>query len=441
MRACCARQSAYVSRSRASRKRSLASSALQRTEIGARQNVNSERKDQIKRHTILSGIQPTGVPHLGNYLGALRQWRDFQDASNTSASSVSSQARHRLYYSIVDLHALTGSIAGADRNRLRKESFASLLAVGLSPDHSALFLQSDIPYHTELMWILSTIASTGYLSRMTQWKSKLNLDPNETLFTEAATEKLKLGLFSYPVLQAADILLYKPTLVPVGEDQAQHIEFARTLARGFNAHFGPIPSQPERAQDAPPDETQDGTPSEPQDGPQAESASQKYVFNPIPEALISPAKRVMSLRQPFKKMSKSDPDPRSRILITDTPDDIYLRLKGAVTDSELGITYDPGRRPGVSNLIEILKHATRSDMSYEEIASQHKLSSKQAFKEFVAIAVVKELEGVRAKFLEVMQPGNVELKEAYEKGKRKAMSRAAFTMGEVRKTLGIEPLA
>ena len=355
----------------------------------------------------------------------------------TSGRSAQSQPRHLLYYSIVDLHALTGSIPGVDRNRLRKESFASLLAIGLSPKHSALFLQSDIPYHTELMWILSTIAPTGYLSRMTQWKSKLYLDPETSLFSEAATRKLKLGLFSYPVLQAADILLYKPTLVPVGEDQAQHIEFARTLARSFNAHFGPIPSQPDRAQIDPPDETQ----NEPRDEPHDESASQKYIFDPIPEALISPAKRVMSLRQPLKKMSKSDIDPRSRILITDSPDDIHLRLKGAVTDSELGITYDPQRRPGISNLIEILKHTTRTEMSCEEIAGQHALLSKQAFKEIVAIAVVKELEGVRERFHDLMQPGNVELREAYEKGKRKAMSRAAFTMGEVRKTLGLEPLA
>ena len=266
------------------------------------------------------------------------------------------------------------------------------------------------------MWILSTIASTGYLSRMTQWKSKLSLDPSTTLFSDAATDKLKLGLFSYPVLQAADILLYKPTLVPVGEDQAQHIEFARTLARGFNAHFGHIP--PSRS------------------APQ--QSEEQFVFDPIPNAQISPAKRIMSLRHPTQKMSKSDLDPKSRILITDDADTIRAKLKNAVTDSIEGISYSRTERPGISNLIEILKYTTRNGMSCEDIAGQCQSMSKGAFKAMVADAVVKELEGVRERFDSVMSEGNGELKQAYEEGKDKALKRAGQTMGEVRRVLGLE---
>lgn len=420
MRACWSRQLAPISKCGTSRWRSFNNSTLRQAKTGALGETKARSKHIVTSHTILSGIQPTGVPHLGNYLGALRQWKDFQDESNTLSSSKQSQPSHNLYYSVVDLHALTGSVDGADRHRLRKESFASLLAIGLLPKHSTLFLQSDIPHHTELMWILSTIASTGYLSRMTQWKSKLSLNPNATLFSDAVTEKLKLGLFSYPVLQAADILLYKPTLVPVGEDQAQHIEFARTLARSFNAHFGPLPLQSSETLN--------------------DRVSQKFVFDTIPEALISPAERIMSLRQPAKKMSKSDADSKSRILITDTADDIRSKLKSAVTDSEEGISYDRQRRPGISNLVEVLKHVTRSELMCEEIAIQHRNMSKQAFKELVADAIITELNGVRERFLDAMKPGGLELREAYEDGKQKAMKRAEGTMGEVRKTLGLEPL-
>jgi tryptophanyl-tRNA synthetase len=379
----------------------------------------STRKS-FKPLTILSGIQPTGVPHLGNYLGALRQWKDFQEQSIDCRIPHQPSPRHKPYFSVVDLHALTSTIKGVDRNRLRKESFASLLAIGLRPPHSALFFQSDVPAHSELMWILSTIASTGYLSRMTQWKSKLQLPSDTDLYSDIATEKLKLGLFSYPVLQAADILLYRPDVVPVGEDQAQHIEFARNLARSFNSHFGKIP---------------------PEDATRPIGAeNQRDVFNPLPEALISPAKRIMSLRDPTHKMSKSHTDSKSRILITDNPEEIHAKLRAAVTDSDSSISYSPDTRPGVSNLIEILKHTTRSELSCEEIGDEHRSMSKQAFKELVGDEVAKALAGVRERFEEVMQPGNKDFEEAYWHGLGMARDTARTTMDEVRRAVGLEQL-
>jgi tryptophanyl-tRNA synthetase len=182
-----------------------------------------------------SGIQPTGIPHLGNYLGALRPWKDLHDEVSNRESQKCQQ--YEQYFSVVDLHALTSTTPAKDFAQQRKETFAALLATGIwNNKHTTLFMQSDVPQHASMMWMLSTIASTGYLSRMTQWKSKLHLSEDANLDSDEATAKLKLGLFSYPVLQAADILLYQPTVVPVGEDQLQHIEFARVLARAFNAH-------------------------------------------------------------------------------------------------------------------------------------------------------------------------------------------------------------
>ncbi|KAJ9611948.1 Tryptophan--tRNA ligase, mitochondrial [Cladophialophora chaetospira] len=307
------------------------------------------------------------------------------------------------YFSVVDLHALTSDIPGSERARLRKESFAALLAIGLKNNaNTTLFFQSDVKQHTDLMWILSTIASTGYLSRMTQWKSKLNLPENANLDSDEATAKLKLGLFSYPVLQAADILLYRPAIVPVGEDQLQHIEFARTLARGFNAYV------------------------------------EKKVFR-VPWPVISPAKRIMSLKRPEHKMSKSDPDPKSRILITDSTEEIHAKLRGALTDSEVGISFDPERRPGVSNLVEILKHVTESRESSEFIAKDNANVSMRAFKEMIADQINLALSGIRENFLEIMGK-NDQLRQEIDYGSRKARRKARATMADVHETIGLTRL-
>ncbi|KAF7714119.1 Tryptophan--tRNA ligase, mitochondrial [Penicillium ucsense] len=337
---------------------------------------------------VFSGIQPTGVPHLGNYLGALREWVKLQDEAEPGT---------KLIFSIVDLHALTVPQEAAQLRRWRKEAFATLLAVGLDPKRSTIFYQSEVPAHAELMWILSTVASMGYLSRMTQWKSKLQLPEDTTLEQADARAQLRLGLFSYPVLQAADILVHRATHVPVGEDQRQHLEFSRYTANSFNHLYGPI--------------------------------------FPIPEAQISPAKRVMSLKEPTSKMSKSHPDPKSRILLTDSPSTIHKKIKVALTDSQPLITYDPAHRPGVSNLLEILSHF--ENRSCEEIAGEFEGASLRVLKEHVAARISAHLEAVRDRYEEVMGDRTGYLESVAREGAERAGGNARETMRMVRDVMGL----
>ncbi|KAL5332735.1 hypothetical protein BJX70DRAFT_383195 [Aspergillus crustosus] len=338
-------------------------------------------------NTIFSGIQPTGVPHLGNYLGALREWVKLQ---NVAAGDT------KLLFSIVDLHALTVPQERRQLTRWRKEAFATLVAVGLNPARSTIFYQSAVHHHTELFWILSTVASTGYLSRMTQWKSKLQLPENTSMESLEVRSKLRLGLFSYPVLQAADILVHRATHVPVGEDQRQHLEFSRYTASSFNHLYGPI--------------------------------------FPAPEALISPAKRVMSLKEPTLKMSKSHVDDRSRITLTDTPENVWRKVKVALTDSELGITYDPIARPGISNLIEILSHL--EGRSCSEIALSFKSASPRALKEQLSKEISEVLSPIREKYYSLMEDGKV-LDDIAEQGALDARANAEITMKKVRDAVGL----
>ncbi|KAJ9221621.1 hypothetical protein DTO027B5_2756 [Paecilomyces variotii] len=339
--------------------------------------------------TIFSGIQPTGVPHLGNYLGALREWVRLQNDSATGT---------KLIFSIVDLHALT---VPQDASRLRewkREAFTMLLAIGLDPNRCTIFYQSAVSAHAELMWILSTVASMGYLSRMTQWKSKLKLPEDTSLEHSAAKSKLRLGLFSYPVLQAADILVHRATHVPVGEDQKQHIEFTRYTANSFNHLYGPI--------------------------------------FPSPEPLISPARRVMSLKEPHQKMSKSHTDDRSRILLTDSPEQIRKKIKLALTDSEPSVTYDPVHRPGVSNLLEILCHLQSDNKSCEEVALEHRSTSIRALKELVADTLVNHLNGIRERFFALQDQRNY-VDSVAEAGAIAARANADSTMKTIRAAMGL----
>ncbi|BCR89078.1 tryptophan--tRNA ligase MSW1 [Aspergillus chevalieri] len=345
-------------------------------------------KTSLATHkTIFSGIQPTGIPHLGNYLGALREWVQLQNGATEGT---------KLLFSVVDLHALTVPQDAPRLRNWRKEMFATLLAVGLDPARSAIFYQSDVPAHTELFWILSTVASMGYLSRMTQWKSKLQLPENTNLEDSAARSKLRLGLFSYPVLQAADILVHRATHVPVGEDQRQHLEFSRNTANSFNHLYGSI--------------------------------------FPLPEALISPAKRVMSFKEPTLKMSKSHPDERSRILLSDTPEEIHKKIKGALTDSEPQLNYDPDNRPGVSNLIEILGHF--EGKSRDEVVSEFQHSSLRALKEHVANRVAIDLLPIREKYFAFME-NKTYLEDVANQGSQAARSNAEATMTQVKEALGL----
>ncbi|KAL4782735.1 hypothetical protein BJX76DRAFT_331784 [Aspergillus varians] len=337
--------------------------------------------------TIFSGIQPTGVPHLGNYLGALREWVKIQNAATKDT---------KLLFSIVDLHALTGPQQSRQLRNWRKEAFAMLIAVGLDPKRSTIFYQSAVHHHAELFWILSTVASTGYLSRMTQWKSKLQLPEDTSLESSEARSKLRLGLFSYPVLQAADILVHRATHVPVGEDQRQHLEFSRYTANSFNHLYGTI--------------------------------------FPSPEALISPAKRVMSLKEPTLKMSKSHVDERSRIILTDSPEDIQRKVKVALTDSEPGITYDPTRRPGISNLIEVLSHL--EGRSCHEIALSYDVASPRALKEHLSGKICEVVSPIREKYNATIADDR-SLDAISEQGAREARANAEITMEKVREVMGL----
>jgi tryptophanyl-tRNA synthetase len=351
---------------------------------------HTRRISTAPRNVVFSGIQPTGVPHLGNYLGALRQWVRLQDeaAPNTT-----------LLFSIVDLHAITVRQDPRALQQWRREMLASLLAVGLDPARCVLFAQSSVKQHAELMWILSCGASMGYLGRMTQWKSKMQL-PEHASPLAASTNQLKLGLFSYPVLQAADILLYNTTHVPVGDDQAQHLEFTRELAIAFNHLYGPLLT--------------------------------------VPETQLSPAKRVMSLVEPTKKMSKSDPRPKSRILITDERHAIHAKLKSALTDSIEGVSYDPEARPGVSNLVDLLFHFDQAGAaSPEELALDLKDLSMRALKEKAADTLDRSIAPIRERYQALMSGDQRELVAHAEHGAQKAEAIAESTMQRIRNAMGM----
>ncbi|ROW14356.1 hypothetical protein VPNG_03853 [Cytospora leucostoma] len=343
---------------------------------------------------IFSGIQPTGIPHLGNYLGALSEWVRLQ---NEAAPDT------KLLYSVVDLHAITIPQKAAELRRWRREMLAALLAVGLDPERSIISYQSSCPAHSELMWILSCTASMGYLNRMTQWKSKLSLSSDASALDDSAKSALKLGLFSYPVLQAADILVHRATHVPVGEDQRQHLEFARECANVFNNAYGGA------------------------------------VLTP-PETILSPARRVMSLTEPTKKMSKSDANPASRILITDEPDVMRKKIMRSLTDMESDrVTYEPERRPGVSNLLEILSILSGEARTPAETADgfagvQHPL---KALKERTADAVVSSMGDIRERYLELLGgDGGRRLDDIEAQGAETARANAEITMKRVRKVVG-----
>ncbi|KMK55062.1 tryptophanyl-tRNA synthetase [Aspergillus fumigatus Z5] len=315
------------------------------------------KSSSAANQTIFSGIQPTGVPHLGNYLGALREWVRLQNAAKEGT---------RLFFSIVDLHALTVPQDASQLRNWRKETFATLIAVGLDPNRSTIFYQSAVHAHAELFWILCTIASMGYLSRMTQWK-------------------------------AADILVHRATHVPVGDDQRQHLEFSRNTANSFNHVYGPI--------------------------------------FPSPEAIISPAKRVMSLKEPTLKMSKSHADRRSRIILTDSPAEISKKINAALTDSELTITYDPVRRPGVANLIEILSHF--DGRTCDEIAMEYRSASLRALKEHLARTLSNHLEPIREKYLSLVGDQTDYLDSIAEQGSEAARANAELTMEQVKVAMGL----
>jgi tryptophanyl-tRNA synthetase len=327
------------------------------------------------RPRVLSGIQPTSDSfHLGNYLGAVKQWVAIQDS-------------HEVYYCVVDLHAITLDAPPPEvlRSRIRA-SVAQLLAAGLDPARCSLFAQSHIPGHAQLSWVLECITGFGEASRMTQFKDKS---------TRGSTEHITVGLFTYPVLMAADILIYQADEVPVGEDQRQHIELTRNLAQRFNTRYGQTFTVPEPF---------------------------------IPKATA----KILDLQDPTSKMSKSLPDAGTLSLL-DAPDVLVKKIKRAVTDTGTEVRYDPVAKPGVSNLLSILAAVT--DRSVQQVADEFSGQGYGAFKAAVADAVVAFLQPLGARTRELLaDPGEID--RVLAAGAARAGEVAARTVAEVYERVG-----
>ncbi|EFA03333.2 tryptophan--tRNA ligase, mitochondrial [Tribolium castaneum] len=325
---------------------------------------------------IFSGIQPTGQIHLGNYLGAIAQWVKLQENNED------------MILSIVDLHSIT---LPQDPKTLSKnilEMAATLLACGIDPSKVILFQQSMVPAHTHLSWCLGCICTMPRLAHLPAYKEK-----------SANLKDIPLGLFVYPVLQAADILAYKATHVPVGEDQAQHIQLTQDLARMFNNRFG-------------------------------------ETF-PTPHCIFpgSDFARLRSLRDPAKKMSKSDPDPKSRICLIDPPDEIVKKIKKSVTDFTSEVTYDPENRPGVANLISIHSFVTGKTVS--QICDEAKNLNTGQYKLQVADAVVSHVAPIQKKISDLLHNQDF-LLQVLESGAEKATEISEATLQEVKDKLGLQ---
>ena len=322
---------------------------------------------------VLSGIKPTGHAHLGNYLGALRPW-------------VADQHDHDSFHPVVDLHALTVEQDPAELRANTLELVRTLIAVGLDPDVCTLFLQSHVHEHPELAWLLECTATFGELRRMTQFKEK-----------SGGQETVRAGLFTYPVLMAADILLYDADLVPVGDDQRQHLELTRDLAIRFNGRYG-----------------------------------ETFV---VPEAGVPKVgARIMDLQDPTGKMGKSLDSPQGTVYLLDDPDAIARKIKRAVTDTGADVVYDPEHKPGVSNLLEILGAATGRTPA--EAAAGY--SQYGPLKADTADAVVELLRPVQERYAELVADptGTAGI---LEKGAAKAHAVAAATLARAKDAVGLLP--
>jgi tryptophanyl-tRNA synthetase len=322
---------------------------------------------------VLSGIQPTGDVHLGNYLGAIRLW-------------VADQHLHDAFFCVVDLHALTADHDPAELAAKTRQTATVLLAAGLDPDVCTLFVQGHVAEHSQLAWLLECTATFGELRRMTQFKDK-----------SAGHESVSVGVFTYPVLQAADILLYDADQVPVGDDQRQHVELCRDLAVRFNHRYGEVFRVP--------------APSIPKVGA-----------------------RVMDLQEPTTKMSKSRSSPQGKIEILEPGEAVVRKIKRAVTDNDGVVAYDPLGKPGVSNLLELL--AVTTGVTPAEAAERY--TQYGPLKADTAEAVVEFLRPVRARYEALIaDPGHVD--EVLAKGAAKAEVVAAATLRRARDAVGLLP--
>ncbi len=332
----------------------------------------SEEIKQERKKRSLSLIQPTSVPTLGNYLGAMKGWAAFQEDFDT-------------VFGIADLHSIT---VRQDPKKLREQTvslYALLMSVGLDPDKSILFIQSHVPQHSQLGWLLNCYTQFGELNRMTQFKDK----------SAQHADNVNAGLFTYPCLMAADILLYQADVVPVGADQKQHLEITRDIAERFNGVYGNVFTVPE-----------------------------PY----IPKA----GARVMSLADPTRKMSKSDPNPKGTVYLTDEPNVIMKKFKSAVTDSEMSVRYAEGK-DGINNLMTIYSAVTGKN--FDTIEAEFSGKGYGDFKAAVGEAVVAELEPIQKKYKEFMAD-KAYLKEQWTKGADIAQRVSQRTLDKAMKKIG-----
>ncbi|WP_432201204.1 tryptophan--tRNA ligase [Erythrobacter sp. W53] len=333
---------------------------------------------------VVSGIQPTGNLHLGNYLGAIRNWVKMQDEMDKGSECL---------FFLADLHAISQPHDPAELRQGTLEMTAALVACGIDPDRSILFNQAQIPAHTEMQWLLNSTARMGWLNRMTQWKDKAGKN----------REGASVALFTYPVLQAADVLLYQATHVPVGEDQKQHLELARDIAQKFNTDF----------------------------------ASEDEPLFTLPEPFIPPmAARIMSLRDGMAKMSKSDPSERSRINLSDDADTVLAKVKKAKTDPEALPSETAGLagRPEALNLVTI--YAALKDCSVDDVLADFGGQGFGAFKPALAELMVETLKPITQRFSQLMEDREA-LDAILARGGAKGRELAAPTLAATYDALGL----
>lgn len=333
---------------------------------------------QEKKKIVLSCIQPTGTPTLGNYLGALKNWANMCDDYNC-------------LYGVADLHSITVPTFRDNPSQLKKntlELYALLLALGIDPEKNIVFVQSHVPTHAQMGWILNCYTQFGEAARMTQFKEK----------SQKHKDNITVGLFDYPILMAADILIYNADFVPIGADQKQHLEIARNICDRFNAIYGDVLK--------------------------------------MPEPFIGKAgAKITSLQDPLKKMSKSDENPKSYISMLDEPNVIMKKIKSAVTDSEACVRFADGK-DGINNLMTIYSCCTGK--SFEEIEKEFDGKGYGDFKTAVGEAVVKELEPIQTKYKELINEKKY-LEECMKNGAEMATRISQRTLDKVMKKVGFLP--
>lgn len=326
----------------------------------------------MSKPILISGVQPSGKLHIGNYISALKNFVYLQNSG-----------RYQCYFFVADLHSLTSDFNPSEKYKQIMDIALSFLAAGIDPKKSTIFIQSQIPDHSELTWILNTITPFGELKRMVQFKDK-----------SSRQDEVNVGLFDYPVLQAADILLYDAEIVPVGEDQVQHLELTRTLARKFNSKF-------------------------------------KKTFIE-PKELLCETPKIMSLLDPAKKMSKSVPE--TCVFLDDLPETIREKIKRATTDSGHEVAYHPETKPGIANLIRIYQGF--SDLTAKEIEQKFSGANYGQFKKELAELIIESLRPFRAKKkLLSRKIGSVE--KIMDQGRKKASAKASKKIKQVKKVLGL----